>query len=240
VTVVVIEPRLSRLRLLARLLIGYGIVALVAAALAAVLLVAAFGRVSTLSDQLTSQVGGVSAVLDKTAAALDDAASTAASFSTTIDTGATAVTNVASDLRLIIPRLRDLQARANEVSILGAQPLARLGDLFGQIADILTDLTTQLDNVAKSLVGNRSALDSNARSLSALADEVRALSDTMASDQLAAAIESIRWLILALLVVAAIGAAVPAAGALATGWWLRGWIRAGQAPPTAPVSPLAT
>ena len=238
--VVVIEPRRSRLRLLARLLIGYGIVALIAAVLAAVLLIVAFNRVSALSDQLSSQVGGVSSVLDKTADALDDAASTATSFSTTIDTGADAVTKVAADLRLIIPRLRDLESRANEVSILGAQPLARLGELFGQIADILTDLTTQLDDVAKSLVGNRSALEANARSLSSLADQVRTLSESFASDQLAGAIESIRWLILALLVIAAIGAAVPAAGALATGWWLRGWLRAADVPPPpAPASPFA-
>jgi hypothetical protein len=236
---VVIVERQSRLRLLARLLIGYGIVALVAAVLAAVLLILAFSRVSTLSDQLSSQVGGVSSVLDKTADALDDAATTATSFSTTIDTGAAAVTNVASDLRLIIPRLRDLETRANEVSILGAQPLARLGDAFGQIADILTDLTTQLDSVAKSLVGNRSSLDANARSLSALADEVRVLADSFSSEQLGAAIESIRWLILALLVIAGIGAAVPAAGALATGWWLRGWVRTEVTPPTAPATPAA-
>src|SRR5262245_46079408 len=221
---------------MARLLIGYGIVALVAAVLAAVLLIVAFNRVSTLSDQLSSQVGGVSSVLDKTATALDDAAASAASFSTTIDTGASAVTNVASDLRLVIPRLRDRGTPANDVSILGNQPLARLGGLFGQIGDILTDLTTQLDNVAKSLVGNRSSLDANARSLSALADEVRVLAGSFSSEQLGAAIESIRWLILALLVIAGIGAAVPAAGALATGWWLRGWLRAGDAPPPAPAS----
>jgi hypothetical protein len=237
VTVVVIE-RQSRLRLLARLLIGYGIVALIAAALAAVLLILAFQRVSSLSDQLSTQVGGVSAVLDKTATALEDAGTTAGSFATTIDSGSAAVTNVAGDLRLVIPRLRDLQTAANDVSILGAQPLARLGGLFGQIGDILTDLTSQLDNISKSLVGNRSALEANARSLTALADQVRVLSDTLASDQLAGAIESIRWLILALLVIAAIGAAVPAAGALATGWWLRGWLRAAEAPP-APSSPFA-
>jgi hypothetical protein len=237
---VVIVERQSRLRLLARLLIGYGIVALVAAAIAAVLLIAAFSRVSTLSDQLSSQVGGVSAVLDKTATALQDAATSAGSFSTTIDTGAIAVTKGADDLRLIVPRLRDLETGANDVSILGAQPLARLGAVFGQIADILTDLTTQLDSISTSLTGNRSALQANASSLSALADEVRTLSDTFASDQLAGAIESIRWLILALLVIAAIGAAVPAAGALATGWWLRGWLRDGEAPPPAPASPFAT
>ena len=69
--------RASRLPLLAKILIGYGVVGLIGAVIAALLLVLAFGRVTTLSTQLTSQVGGVSAVLDKTATALDDAASSA-------------------------------------------------------------------------------------------------------------------------------------------------------------------
>jgi len=140
-----------------------------------------------------------------------------------------------------ITQLRDLETRANEVTILGAQPLGRIAELFGQIADNVTDVTTQIDNVSTSLLGNRSALEANARSLSALADQVRTLSGSFASDKLAAAIDSIRWLILALLVIAAIGAAVPAGGALVTGWWLRGWLRAGGAatPPPAPVSPFS-
>jgi methyl-accepting chemotaxis protein len=233
------DPRATRLPLLSRILIGYGIVGLVGAVMAALLLLLAFGRVSALSDQLSGQVGGVSAVLNKTAAALEDAGTTAGSFATTIDTGSAAMTKAAADLRQVIPQLRDLETRANEVTILGAQPLGRIAELFGQIADNVTDVTTQIDNVSKSLVGNRSALEANARSLSALADQVRTLSGTFASDQLAAAIDSIRWLILALLVIAAIGAAVPAGGALVTGWWLRGWLRAGGTAPPAPVSPFS-
>ena len=233
--------RATRLPLLSRILVGYGIVGLVGAVIAALLLLLAFGRVSALSDQLSGQVGGVSAVLDKTAAALEDAGTTAGSFATTIDTGSAAMTKAADDLRQVIPQLRDLEARANEVTILGAQPLGRIAELFGRIADNVTDVTTQIDNVSTSLVGNRSALEGNARSLTALADQVRTLSGSFGGDRLAAAIDSIRWLILALLVIAAIGAAVPAAGALVTGWWLRGWLRAGESapPPPAPVSPFS-
>src|SRR6185295_7119419 len=185
------------------------------------------------STQLNSQVGGVSAVLDKTATALDDAAASASSFATTLDAVSAATVNATADLRQIIPRLRELETQANAVTILGAQPLARLGSLFGQIADQLTDVSGQLDTVSKSLVGNRTALERNAASLSALATQVETLSETLAGDQLGAAIDSIRWLILALLVIAAIGAAVPAAGALVTGWWLRGWLAAPAAPPPA-------
>ncbi len=137
-------------------------------------------------------------------------------------------------MRQIVPRLRDLETAANGVTILGAQPLGRLGTLFGEIADYLTDISGQVDGIATSLVGNRSALERNASSLAAVATEVRTLSATLAGDQLAAAIDSVRWLILALLVIAAIGAAVPAAGALATGWWLRGWLRAPGAPAQPP------
>ena len=231
-----VPARAGRLRLLSRILIGYGVVALVGAIVAALLLVLAFGRVTALTDQLTGNADGVSAVLDKTATALEDAATTAGSFATTIDAGGSAILTATDDLRQIVPRLRDLETAANGVTILGNQPLGRLATLFGEIATYTTDVTTQLDQVSKSLVGNRSSLEANARSLGALADQVRTLADQLAGDQLAAAIDSIRWLILALLIVATIGAGVPAVGALVTGWWLRGWLArtsaaGGSAPP---------
>jgi hypothetical protein len=214
----------GRLRLLSRILIAYGVVALVGAIIAALLLALAFGRVTALADQLTSNAGGVSAVLDKTATAIGDAATTADSFSGTIDSGSAAILTATDDIRQIVPRLRDLETSANAVTILGSQPLGRLATLFGEIATYLTDVTSQLDQVSKSLVGNRSSLEANARSLQALSEEVRTLADQLNGDQLAAAIDSIRWLILALLIVATIGAGVPAVGALVTGWWLRGWL----------------
>jgi len=219
------EPiRTGRLRLLSRFLIVYGVIALVAAIVAALLLVLAFGRVTALTDQLSSNAGGVSAVLDKTATALEDAGTTAGSFATTLDSGSSALLSATDDMRQIVPRLRDLESAANAVTIIGAQPLGRLATLFGEIATNLTDVTTQLDQVSKSLVGNRSSLEANARSLQALGDQVRTLAGQLGGDQLGAAIDSIRWLILALLIVATIGAGVPAVGALVTGWWLRGWL----------------
>jgi hypothetical protein len=238
-TLATMDPaRASRLPLLARILIGYGVVGLIGAVIAAILLIVAFGRVTTLSNQLSGQVGGVSAVLEKTATALNDASASAASFSTTLDAVSSATVNAATDLRQIVPRLRDLETQVNAVTILGSQPLGRLGTLFGQIATYLTDIGGELDTVSKSLVGNRSALDRNAASLAALATQVQTLADTLAGDELGTAIDSIRWLILALLVIAAIGAAVPAAGALITGWWLRGWLNAPATPPAAPASPF--
>ena len=216
--------RAGRLRLLSRILIAYGVVALVGAIVAALLLVLAFGRVTALTDQLSSNAGGASAVLDRTATALEDAGTTAASFATTLDSGSSALLGATDDMRQIVPRLRDLESAANAVTIIGAQPLGRLATLFGEIATNLTDVTSQLDQVSKSLVGNRSSLEANARSLQALGDQVRTLAGQLSGDQLGAAIDSIRWLILALLIVATIGAGVPAVGALVTGWWLRGWL----------------
>ena len=150
-------------------------IALVGAIIAALLLVLAFGRVTALTDQLTSNAGGVSAVLDKTATALEDAGTTAASFATTLDSGSSALLGATDDMRQIVPRLRDLESAANAVTIIGAQPLGRLATLFGEIATNLTDVTSQLDQVSKSLVGNRSSLEANARSLQALGDQVRTL-----------------------------------------------------------------
>ena len=170
------EPaRAGRLRLLSRILIAYGVIALVGAIIAALLLVLAFGRVTALTDQLTSNAGGASAVLEKTATALEDAGTTAASFATTLDSGSSALLGATNDMRQIVPRLRDLESAANAVTIIGAQPLGRLATLFGEIATNLTDVDDQLDQVSKSLVGNRSALEANARSLQALGGQVRTL-----------------------------------------------------------------
>jgi hypothetical protein len=212
------EPAVRRL---SALLLGYGSVGLAVAAIGLFALVAGLGRVNALSDRLRDDTGGVAAALERTATVLDDAATAARGFGTTIDSSTAALTTAAADLRAIVPQLRAIETQANAINILGSQPLAPLAGLFGQIAGQLTDLDAQLDGVATNLGTNRAALDANAASLAALATETRTLGDRLDDDSLTGVVDDVRWLLIAVLAVGTLGAAIPAAGALGAGIWLR-------------------
>jgi hypothetical protein len=208
------------LRRLTRILIGYGVVGLVVAAIGIATLFIGLGRVNGLADRLRDDVGGVAAAMERTAAVLDDAAATARGFGTTIDSSTSALSAAAGDLRQIVPQLRDIETRANAINILGSQPLAPIAGLFGQIAGQLSDLDTQLDGIAVNLGSNRTALDANAGSLAALATETRRLGERLGGDSLPGAVDDARWLLVAMLLIGSLGAAVPAFGALLAGVWL--------------------
>jgi hypothetical protein len=208
-----LRPLLERL---ARLLLGYGITGLV---------VAAIGRVNGLADRLHGDVGGVSATLERTATVLDTAAATASGFGTTVDSSTIALNQAAADVRAIVPQLRDIETRANDINLLGSRPLEPIAGLFGQIADQLGNLDVQLDGVATNLTANRAALTANATSLADLAAQTRTLSQRLAGDSLPAAVDDARWLLVAMLAIGTLGAVVPASGALLLGTWLRRWLR---------------
>jgi hypothetical protein len=212
------------LRRLTRLLLGYGIAGLVVAAIGVIALVVALGRVNGLADRVRGDVCGVSATLERTATVLDNAAATAGGFGTTVDSSTTALNQAANDLRAIVPQLRDIESRANDINVLGSRPLEPIAGLFGQIAGQLGDLDTQLDGVASNLTANRAALTANATSLADLAAQTRTLSQRLGGDALPAAVDDARWLILAMLLIGTLGAVVPASGALLVGSWLRRWL----------------
>lgn len=222
-TPVVVATRPLPVATISRLLVAYGVVGLVAAAIGVAFLVIGIVRVNGLSERIDREVGGISTILERTAVVLDRASDTAAGFGSTVDQSTAALNGAATDLRGIVPRLRDLETQANAVSLLGAQPLAPLGGLFGQIATQLGDLDAQLDAVATGLATNRTALETNATSLADLATETRTLGKRVGAGALADAIDDARWLLVAMLGVASIGAIVPATGALAAGLWLRRW-----------------
>lgn len=222
----IVEPGVRPgLRRLAGVLVGYGIVGLVVAALGLYALVVGLGRIDSLVVGLDANLGGVSKTLERTATVLDDAAATAGGFGATIDSSTTALSTAAGDIRSIVPQMRDLETQANAVNILGSQPLAPIGTLFGQIAGQLSDLDSQLDGVATSLGTNRAALTANATSLAALATETRTLGAGLNRASLAGVVGDARLLLVAMLGIGAVGAAVPAVGALLVGMWLRRELR---------------
>jgi hypothetical protein len=221
----IIDPAFRpRARQVANVLVGYGIIGLVVAALGMLALFAGLGRVNALAERLRVDVGGVSDTLERTATVLDNAAITARGFGTTVDSSTAALNQAAADLRLIVPRLRDVETQANAINILGSQPLAPIAGLFGQIAGQLDDLDTQLDGVATNLTTNKAALADNATSLADLATQTRSLAGRLGRDALPAAVDDARWLLVAMLAIGTLGAAVPATGALLAGWWLRRWL----------------
>jgi methyl-accepting chemotaxis protein len=213
---VIIEPALRpRLRRVANALVAYGVVGALVAVLGLLALVAGLSRINGLADRLRDDVGGVSVALERTADVLDDAAASARSFGTTVERSTSALTTAATDLRDVVPTLRDLETRANAVSVLGSQPLGPIASLFGQIAGQLSGLDTQLDEIATNLGANRAALDTNASSLATLATQTRAIADRLGGNALPGALDDVRWLPVAVLGIGTIGAAIPA------GWWLR-------------------
>jgi hypothetical protein len=219
---VIADPAIrQRLPLLSRVLIGYGAIGLGVAALAIVVLLIGLGRVNALGDRLRDDVGGVSAVLETTADVLEGASGSADGIDRTISSSSTALSTAAADLRGIEPLLRDIETRANAINILGSQPLAPLAGQFGAIAGQLGDLDGQLDSIAANLQGNQAALSANAASLTTLARRTRDLATRLGGDELPSVLDDARWLLVAMLLIGSLGAAVPAAGALLLGLWLR-------------------
>ena len=211
----------SVLRRLMRGLIAYGVVGLALSAVAAIAVILAIGRLSSVGDALDGGADQLGTVLARMTTALDEASTSASSFGTTIDNGSAALSAAASDIRAIIPQLRDIETQANAINVLGSKPLAPIAGLFGQIAGQLGDLDGRLDTVATNLTENRGALKANAASLAALAAETRTLAAELTPDVLLRIVDDARLFAIALLAVLLAGVAVPAGAALAFGWWLR-------------------
>jgi hypothetical protein len=214
------EWRRGLLRL-ANALIVYGVVGLLAAAIGTAALFAASGRIGSLGERIVSEAVSLDAIIVLTADVLDDAATTARSFGPTVDQTSVTVREAAGAIRDIEPRLRDLETQANAIEIFGQRPVARLGQLFGQIATDISGLDDQLDGIATEMGQNEAALTANAESLGALADLVRAYKGRLQPAAIDAGIDDARRLLLMALALFIAWTAVPAVGSLIVGRWTR-------------------
>jgi hypothetical protein len=208
-------------RRLGRILIAYGIVGVLVAVLSLIALAVGVGRINGVADRFGGDLGSISRTLDRTSAVLDKAATTAQGFGATVDGTTSALATVGGDIDSIVPRLESIAEQTSTLSILGAQPLAPVGGLFRDIATQLSDVRTQLTTMASRLTTNRAALDANASSLGDLATETRTLSERLRGDALVGAIDDLRVVLVIVLGIGALGAAVPAVGALLLGLWIR-------------------
>jgi len=230
----------ERLRRLARVLIAYGIVGLLVAALAVIALIVGIGRVNGVADRFGGDLGGISRTLDRTSAVLDKASATATGFGATVDGTTAALATVGADIDSIVPRLQSIAEQTSNLNILGTQPLAAVGTLFRDIGGQLADVRTQLTTMSNRLTTNRAALDANATSLADLATETRTLSARLGGDALVGAIDDLRVVLVIVLGIGALGASVPSVGALLLGLWLRREAMAGQRAGDAAASRPAT
>ncbi|HET7473939.1 MAG TPA: hypothetical protein VFJ71_12495 [Candidatus Limnocylindrales bacterium] len=212
-------------RRLSRVLIGFGIVGLIVALLALVGLVAGVARVNGFADRFGGDVGGISRTLDRTSDVIDKAAATAGSFGATIDGTTAALGIVGGDIDSITPRLDSIADQTAAISILGANPLSSVSGLFRDIANQLRDVRGQLTAMGTSLTTNRAALGANATSLAELSTETKRLSEQLNGSSITSAIDDLRLLLVIVLGIGALGAAVPAVGALVVGLWLRRELR---------------
>jgi hypothetical protein len=209
---------------LATALIGYGVVGLVVAAIGVAALVSASGRIGSLGDRIVSEAVSLDTIIVATADVLDDAATTAKTFGPTLAQTTVAVRDAAASVKDIEPRLRELETQANAIDIFGNKPVAPLGQLFGQIATDVSGLDEKLGAVADELGTNETALNANADSLGALADLVRAYKGRLKPAAIDAGIEDARRLLLITLGLFIGWTAVPAAGSLIVGRWMRGLV----------------
>jgi len=214
-----LPPRVARR--LATGLVAYGVAGLALAAPVDRVLLVSIGRLGSLAARASGEPSRVAEALAGTVTVLHAASATAAGFDKTIDSSAGALTTAATDLRGVVPRLRELEQQAGGISIPGAQPLPPTASPFGQIAGHLEELDGRLGAVASGLVANRATLATNATSLADLATKVSTVRDELAGGGIQATITDAWLILLAAFGLLVVGAVVPAGGALAAGLWLR-------------------
>ncbi|MEX2184521.1 MAG: hypothetical protein WEC14_08735 [Chloroflexota bacterium] len=213
-----LRPGLRRLSLG---LIGYGVVGLVLAMAGLLVLVSVGGRVTSAVDRTSAQVESLVATLEGSSRVLRDAGSSAISFAVTLERTPPSVRQVASTMGNLQGNLRTVESQLGSLSILGARPLADVARLFGQMATDIDGLDTRLEGIAADLEDNKAKLLTNATSLKALGDRLDAIAADLDRGTIQDGLADLpgTLTILALLIVAWM--ALPAAGALALGWWLR-------------------
>ena len=227
------EWRRGLLRLATALTV-YGAVGLLATAIGIAALISASGRIGSLGERIVSEAVSLDAIIDRTAAVLNDAAATAGSFGPTVKQTSGTVRSAAVAIRDIEPRLRDLETQANAIDIFGSKPVAPLGQLFGQIAGDISGLDDQLDGIATEMDRNETALTANSASLGAFADLVGAYKGRLKPAAIDAGIEDARRLLLITLALFIGWTAIPAVGSLIVGRWMRRLLAPGPSPTEQP------
>jgi hypothetical protein len=205
---------------LSRGLIAYGIVALIVAAIGFGLIVWANDRLGRIGREVDASVGQLATTLDRTAEALHDASTTAGTFSSTLDQGATSMPAVSQQIAGVRTDLGAVEGQLRSLSLFGATPLASAADAVGRIGVGLEGLDTQLSLAAVALGANRDALAANSASIGRLGDSAAALAARLRSGVIEDSFGDVQQVILLMLLVFTAVSVVPAVGAIVLGVWL--------------------
>ena len=222
-----LRPGLARL---SRGLIGYGIVALVVAVIGFGLIVWANDRLGTIGREVDANASQMATTMDRTAQALHDAATTAGTFSSTLDQGAQSMPAVSQQIAGVRTDLTALEGQLRSVSLFGATPLSSAADAVGRIGVGLEGLDTQLSLAAVALGANRDALATNSASIGRLGDSAAALATRLRSGVIEDSFGDVQQVILIMLLVFTALSVVPAVGAIVLGVWLRRELEARRPP----------
>lgn len=202
-------------------LIAYGAVGLIVAAIGFGTVIWVDGRVGAIREEVEATLTQEAAVIGLAAEVLHDVATSAQSFTVTVDQSSLAVASAAGTITELRSDLVALEDQLRSVDILGATPLATSADAVGRIVASIAGLDTRLSLTADGLVGNRIALAENATSLEQLADTTENLAAQRRSDDRGETLGEIQRLTSITLMVLSAWSAVPAVGALILGIWLR-------------------
>ena len=209
------------LRRLATGLIVYGVAGVVLAVLAGIALGWAGGRLGSVGGRVETQVAGIVATLDRISTALRDAGSSATSFSVTMERTPPVVRQTAQTIADLRTDLLAVEQQFAQVQILGSRPLGAVAEGFGRMAANLEGLDVQLELIATDLDSNRTALVTNAASLTLLGESIGLMADDLEGGVVEDGLGDLRASIMVLAVVLIVWIAIPAIGALWLGWWLR-------------------
>lgn len=212
---------LGRRPRIATILLAYGIAGLLVGTAASAIALGAIERIDAAATRLPARAAAIEASLDQAAASLDAAGATATSVTGSLDAASASLSALHDSLVSIAPALREFQAGAATISILGQNPLGRIGDQAGSLAGSVDLLDARLAALAARLPEDATSIRQLGASLTGLGAEVRTLRGTIAaaveSDAAATGLATLRilWLLVTLSLVA------PPVAALAVGLELR-------------------
>ncbi len=145
----------------------------------------------------------------------------ATSFSGTLERTPPAVRQTAQTVANLRANLILVQGQLAGINILGARPLADAANLFGQMATDLEGLDARLEVIAADLDANRTALLDNSTKLQSLGTELDGVADDLRGGTIEESLADVQLILVVLSGLLIVWALLPAAGALALGWWLR-------------------
>ena len=213
------------LRRLSTGLILYGVIGLVLALVGGFALSWVGGRVGGIADRTSEQVESIVDTLDQTALVLGSMGTSATSFSGTLERTPPAVRQTAQTVANLRANLILVQGQLGAINILGARPLADAANLFGQMAADLEGLDTRLETIATDLDNNRAALIDNSARLKTLGTELGGVADGLRAGPIEESLDDLQLILVVMSILLIVWTALPAAGALALGWWLRRELR---------------